>query len=420
MDFRTDLSFNTASPNTLHIDLNSCFATVEQQANPRLRGKPIAVAAFKSPGGCILAPSIEAKKYGIKTGMRVRDGKALYKDLIILEPDPWKYRNINIALKNLLLTYTDEVFPKSIDEFVLDFSGAAASDDPVAAGREIKARIKKEIGDWLTVSIGISTNRFLAKTASSLKKPDGLDVINHKNYTDVYKRLALDDLCGIKTRNIARLNMAGIHTVMDFYKAYPMALQMAFGSVVGHYWYLRLRGWEVDDLAQNRRSYGNSVALKKNFVTPEELSPVLTQLVEKMSMRMRAKGYWARGVHLGLLYRNGNYWHRGITIKNGVYTSRDIYRTAYKLLLSSYETSKSNSGVHTIAVSCFDLSREKHYQLNILTDLSRQITLTDALDDINTKWGNYTISPAKMVDTKNTVKDRIAFGGIKELEEIVL
>ena len=107
MDYQTkavqgNLDFNSASPLIMHIDLNSCFATIEQQANPLLRGKPIVVAAYDSPGGCILAPSIEAKEYGIKTGMRVRDGRALYPKLIVKPPDPWKYRNVHLGLRSVM------------------------------------------------------------------------------------------------------------------------------------------------------------------------------------------------------------------------------------------------------------------------------------------------------------------------------
>jgi len=176
----------------MHIDLNSCFATIEQQANPLLRGKPIAVAAFKSPGGCILAPSIEAKRYGIKTGMRVKEGKMLYQDLIVLEPDPWKYRNVHLSLRKILETYTNDVAPKSIDEFVLNLEGfPAMRKGLINVGNEIKKRIREEVGDWLKVSIGIAPNRYLAKTAAGLKKPDGLETINFENYAQVYESLEL-------------------------------------------------------------------------------------------------------------------------------------------------------------------------------------------------------------------------------------
>src|SRR3990170_4756783 len=96
-----DLSFNPSPSYIMHIDLNSCFATIEQQANRFLRGKPVAVAAYTTPNGCIVAPSIEAKRYGVKTGMRVKDGQMLCRDLIIVPPDPNKYRSIHLALKKL-------------------------------------------------------------------------------------------------------------------------------------------------------------------------------------------------------------------------------------------------------------------------------------------------------------------------------
>src|SRR5690606_1203607 len=118
--------FNPASPTILHIDLNSCFATVEQQANPLLRGRPIGVAAYASPNGCVLAPSVEAKRFGCKTGMRVKDCRQLCPDIVILTPDSSKYRYVHVKLKQLLNNYTDWVFPKSVDEFVLDLAGSQA------------------------------------------------------------------------------------------------------------------------------------------------------------------------------------------------------------------------------------------------------------------------------------------------------
>ena len=138
-----NLAFNPKPSTILHIDLNSCFATIEQQANPLLRGRPIAVAAYATPNGCILAPSIEAKQHGIKTGMRVKEGKLLYPRLIILPPDPWKYRNVHLKLRKLLSDYTYDLTPKSIDEFVLDFQKFSGS--PMhKVGSEIKTRIKKD------------------------------------------------------------------------------------------------------------------------------------------------------------------------------------------------------------------------------------------------------------------------------------
>lgn len=412
----TKLQFNPKPPTILHIDLNSCFATIEQQANPHLRGRPIAVAAYKSPSGCILAPSVEAKRLGIKTGMRVKDGKLLCSDLIVLEPDPWKYRNVHTQLKKILCDYVENPIPKSIDEFVINLEGFPSLKKGVLwTGCDIKKRIKTEIGEWITVSIGIGPNRFLAKTAASLKKPDGLEIINLENYSEVFSNLELSDLCGIKSNNIVRLNKLGIFTVPDFYNAEPKNLHDAFHSVVGYYWYLRLKGWEIDDVEFNRSSYGNSVALYQNFTSPEELSPVLLKLVEKMAGRMRKAGYKAKGVHVSMLYRNGAYWHKGFSTDEYLFSSGDIYKKAYKILTHS----PYKYPVHTLAVSCFDLKKDDYLQLSMIEDVNKKVGLTKALDQISEKWGNFVITPAKMLGTKDLVKDRISFGGVKELEEFV-
>ena len=102
------------------MDLNACFATIEQQANPKIRHKPVAVAAYATPNGCILAASYEAKRMGVSTGERVKDGKAKCPNLIVLSPDPWKYRNVHLKLRKLISKYTYDFDPKSIDEFVLN------------------------------------------------------------------------------------------------------------------------------------------------------------------------------------------------------------------------------------------------------------------------------------------------------------
>src|SRR5690349_10629218 len=142
------LPFNQTPPTRLHIDLNSCFATIEQQANPLLRGRPIAVAAYTTPNGCIVSPSVEAKRFGVKVGMRVKDGKQLCPQLLVLAPDPWKYRHIHQQLHKLLSAYTDRITPKSIDEFALDLEGAPAfARGMVTVAREMKQRIRREVGE---------------------------------------------------------------------------------------------------------------------------------------------------------------------------------------------------------------------------------------------------------------------------------
>jgi DNA polymerase-4 len=416
MAYPTELGFNPKPSTIMHLDLNSCFATIEQQANPHLRGKPVAVAAYTTPSGCIVAPSVEAKRYGIKVGMRVKDGKLLYPGLIVLPPDPWKYRNVHLGLRRILSDYTADLTPKSIDEFVLNMEGYPAfSRGMWELAREIKTRIRREVGDWLTVSVGIAPNRFLAKTGASLNKPDGLDEIKKDNYLDVYSRLSLTDLCGIKLRNAVRLNGMGIYSVLDFYKAPYWKLKAAFESILGYYWYLRLRGWEIDDVLFARRSYGNSFALPQSLSAPDELSPILSKLVEKTGRRFRHAGYKARGVHLAIGYRDGTFWHKGVTTSKILFDSRDVYRVAFKLL----KTSPYKKPVRDLAVSVFNLMDDPTLQLELFEDLGKKEKLVKAVDKANERWGNFVITPARMMNSKDVVIDRIAFGGVKELEEFV-
>jgi len=138
--------FNPAPSRVMHLDLNSCFAAIEQQANLHLRGRPIVVAAYTSGSGCILASSIEAKKLGIKTGLRVREGRAICPDLIVLSPDTDKYRFVHHRLHNLLTVYTPNLVAKSIDEFVLGFHHTQ-NQNLFSTARQIKYRIRQEIGE---------------------------------------------------------------------------------------------------------------------------------------------------------------------------------------------------------------------------------------------------------------------------------
>jgi DNA polymerase IV len=191
------------------------------------------------------------------------------------------------------------------NEAVIDFSDTYAlyNRSLVDIGQEIKQRFKKEIGEWMVCSIGISTNRFLAKLAASLKKPDGLETIDHTNVLSVYAQVSLLDLNGINTRNEARLNACGIFTPMEFFNASVDTLKkQVFQSINGYYWYLRLRGHEIDEEDFARKSFGNTYALGKQTNDPRELSKLLMKLCEKTGRRLRRAGYAATGVHVACVY----------------------------------------------------------------------------------------------------------------------
>ena len=412
-----DLPINHNRPLIMHVDLNSCFATIEQQANPLLRGKPLVVAAYETPNACILAPSIEAKRQGVKTGMRIREARLICPEIVVRTPDPPKYRDVHMKFKKIFQYYSPDVTPKSIDEAIIDFAPVESLGvDLVRISQEIKMRMKKEIGEWIICSIGIGTNMFLAKLAASLHKPDGLDMIDYRNLLKIYQAVDLLDLNGINTRFQARLNTYGIFTPLDFYNANPDVLEKkVFKSVLGRRWYEKLRGYEADQREYPTRSIGQQYALKMATDNPKEISRLLMKLCEKMGRRLRKKGLNARGIHVWCMYRDYSYWHRGRMMDTTMYTTYELYRCAQLVL----NQQPANKPIFKMGVSCYDLYECDTSQMTLfdITDTRARRT-ADAMDTINNKYGEFTIVPGIMLDMDNMILDRIAFGGAREIEDL--
>ncbi len=399
----------------MHIDLNSCFATAEQCVNPHLRGKPIVVCAYASPNGCVVAPSIEAKQFGIKTGMTLRDARLLYPKVIVRTPTPSLYRDIHQKFKTIFQDYSPSVTPKSIDEAVIDFTQTASyfKRDLTDIGKEIKQRLRTEVNEWMKCNVGIGTNRFLAKTAASLHKPDGLDVITHKNLEEVYNSLKLTDLCGINTRFEARLNAYGIFTPLQFFHAPLQKLKkQVFRSILGYYWYLRLRGHEIDAVDFGRKSFGNSYALREQTAEQKKLSPLLMKLCEKTGRRLRRHKSSAQGVAVWVLYTDGTTWHQSRKQEIALYTTHEIYIKAMRLLNKTNYEKK----VRNLAVSVYDLMDAKSEQMEIFQNPTHEIS--DAADDMDDRYGEFTVVPALMMGMRDTIIDRVAFGSVSELEDL--
>ncbi len=412
-----ELQTNTKTPSVMHVDLNSCFAIVEQQANPFLRGVPVGVAAYTGASGCVISPSYEAKREGVKVGMRVSDAKQICPEIRIIPPDPPKYRAVHQMFCRIFKDYTPVVVPKSIDEAVLDFDGMNYSlERLIKIGREIKLRMKLEIGEWITCNVGISTNRFLAKTAASLHKPDGLDVITHENVRDVLGKLDLIDLCGINVRYKFRLNAHGIYTPLQFLDSSSNKLKKeVFKSIVGYYWYMRLRGWEIDQTEFGRKSYGQSYALHHYTNNKDELCRLLMKLCEKMGRRLRKAAFFAKGIHIGVLYSNGQLWHVGRKTEHPLYSTLELYNEAKKYLITA-----SHLPVTHIFVSCFNLHDFRVQQLDLLdSGKDKRWRVSRSLDVVNNRYGEYVVLPsATMKSMEEEIIDRVPFGGIKELEEL--
>jgi DNA polymerase-4 len=410
------LPLNSAEPQILHIDLNSCFAMVEQQARPLLRGRPVGVTNRKTPNACVVAASYEAKREGVKVGMTFNEAKLLVPGLIMVETDPPKYHFVYQKLINIMSSYSPKIGMKSIDEGIIDFNGTRKFVNQrslTEIGYEIKQRLKADVGPWMTCNIGIAPNRFLAKQAASLRKPDGLDLIDRTNLRQTLSQLELTDLFGIARRNQARLNAYGIMTPLQFLEA-PAALlrKQVFKSVVGEDWYKRLRGYEVDDYVSATKTVGRQYVLDVYHSSEEILRSRLFYLCETTGLKLRHKGLRARGISVHTRYEDGRYWHQRQAYNEPFYTNGEIYRRAWQLFSQRPRLSFEKE----LGLSCYLLEPADYQQLSLLPEINRDWELTKTLDEINTRHGDFTLTSATSASSKTVVKQKIPFGTTRYFE----
>ncbi len=407
-------SYNSERPLIMHIDLNSCFATVEQQSRPMLRGRPVVIVNRRTEHTSIVTASYEAKALGVTVGMRVRDAKLLAPGLVALESDPAKYRFVYHRMMDIMKSYSAHVTMKSIDEGVIDFHQATERmrlRSLEEIGYEIKQRLKDEIGCAMRCNVGIATNRFLAKTAAGLHKPDGLDVITHENLRDTLETLKLTGLTGIAGRNEHRLNAVGIYTPLQFLDASSETLhKMVFKSVLGEQWHQRLRGWEVDDVAHDMKTVGRQYVLEANDLSRTEIVQRLHHLCESVGSRLRSQNRVARGVFVYAKTYDRGYWHARKMHELPFFSDNAIYTQASLLFAGAPRHVKE------IGISCYELCDDDDPQLSLFGDqVAREHRLVDAMDVINQRYGERVIHSADTLGTGRFVRQKIPFGSTRFL-----
>jgi DNA polymerase-4 len=402
--------FNKAAPSILFLDLNSAFASIEQQHRPELRGLPIAVCPAVSRASVVISSSREARALGIKTGMRVYEAMPLCPDLTLVEAHPDRYLETSHQLLQLLDSYSPLVLPLSIDEAAVDLAGTTAlRRDLCDLGREVKQRLRDEVGDWLTCSIGFSTNVFLAKQAAELEKPDGLQIIDHTNIEQVFGRLQLTDLTGISAGNAARLRRAGLTTPLHFLRASQQTLRrQAFGSVVGDVWYLQLHGWETmsfDEAA--RKTIGHSHVLAKPAATPDEVRALMLRLCDRLGRRLRGESLVAGRVELQVRTTDGHRSHKHRR-QERVVATKDIY----DLCLHLWEQMDEQRPIRFMGITLAELSPAEVDQLNLFESraLPTSERVSAAIDQLRDRFGEGAVKPARLLHRDDLAPERIAFG----------
>jgi DNA polymerase IV len=400
---------NTAAPSVLFLDLNSAFASIEQQYRPELRGRPVAVCPGAARASAVISASREARALGVRTGMRVHQALPLCPDLVLLEPDAARYREVSGLVLELVDSYSPKVLPLSIDEAAVDLAGTpSARRDLRELGLEVKRRLRDEVGDWLTCSVGFSTNVFLAKLAAELEKPDGLQVIDHRNLEQVFSRLQLTDLTGISEGNAARIRRAGIVTPLQLLRASQHTLRrQVFGSIVGEAWYLRLRGFETESFAPPaRKSISHSHVLPRATADPDEVAALMLRLCDRLGRRLRQEELVAGRLELGVRADGGVSRHQHRRVERLVAT-QDIYGVARQL----WERIGERRPIRSMAVALGELSPAAVSQLDLFAPGEQRSERVSALQDrLRDRFGEGAVTSARLLNRGDLAPERIAFG----------
>ncbi|HEY2599153.1 MAG TPA: hypothetical protein VGJ79_11810 [Candidatus Dormibacteraeota bacterium] len=415
-----DLGLNTADPATLVIDLNCAFASIEQQHDPKLRDRPLAIAAYATDAATIVSSSREARDLGIKTGMRVYEAKAIFPRIVVREPNPPLYRAASDTLIEILLRHSPDVLRMSIDEASMNLAGTPdlVKLGPEGVGRAIKRAIREEIGECVTCSVGISTSIWMAKQASNLDKRDGLQRIDHTNLVSVFERLELTDLSGIAEATATRLRKAGIRTPIEFLVATQAQVGLAgMRSDVSNGWRQRLRGFEVSTFESvARKSYSHSHVLARATASQAELEELLIRLSDMIGRRLRAAERRGSVVSIGVVYRpDVDRLSRQSTLASPISTGDEIYKAALKLLAAR----DTRRPVGTLGVGLAGLSDAGPGQMDLFDAPSRprDARLEKAMDAIRDRFGEDAVQRARLLGRAPVVRDRIAFGNTGHPDE---
>lgn len=392
--------------------MNAYFASVEQQLQPRLRHRPVAVAPVMVDSTCCIAASYEAKRYGIKTGTKVGVARKLCPDLQVVEGRP----DVYVEFHEKILTAVDAVIPieqvHSIDEMSCRLTGRQQEiAQAIVLGRQVKEAIGIRVGRYMRCSVGLATNRFLAKVASDMQKPDGLTVITHDDLPHKLHTLTLSDLPGIGTSMLARLHDCRVQTVEQLCSLSMAQMAGIWQSVIGRWWWHLLRGYDLPEPPTHRRTISHSHVLSPEFRTDEGARAVLVKLIHKAAARLRRLNYWAGGLSVHVSYSNRKeVWKQSVNLGQcqDTQTMMEAFSTLWSLRPQDWSPDY-------VAVALFDLTAASSVSQPLFPKDRRRIQLAQAMDAINERFGAYSIYFGSMHDTQDAAPMRISFTHIPDV-----
>jgi len=321
----------------IHVDMDAFFAAIEQRDNPSLQAKPVIVGALPGSRGVVSTASYEARAYGVRSAMPIRQAWHLCPEGIFLTVNMEKYVRVSGQLMDILQEFSSRVEPVSIDEAFLDVSGYEASfPDPVDLARALKQRIKDQL--QLPVSVGVGPNKFIAKLASGMKKPDGLVVIPPEEVEKVLSDLPVAELWGVGKSLEAKLKEMGINTVGELSQVPREILKQKFGKI-GEFLHEISHGIDERKVETEYypQSFGREITFEKDTRDPEIISATLKELSHEVSRRLQAEGYLGRVVNLKIRYSNFETHTRSISLVDATYREEIIYYMVCYLMVSSLE-----------------------------------------------------------------------------------
>lgn len=415
----------------LYLDLNSYFASVEQQLQPALRGKPVIVAPVDSDTTVAIAASYEAKAFGIFTGTPVWEAKQKCRDLLITPARHERYVEFHEAIIAEIWRYIPVNRVCSIDEVACRLLDN--ENDPVSAralGERIKAGIRAGVGECLISSVGIAPNRLLAKLASNMKKPDGLTLLESRELPDRLFALPLRAIAGIGEKMEKRLARQAVLTIEDYCARKPRDAGDAWGGVLGdRLWYL-LHGFDLPERPTQSRSIGHSHVLSPTRRAPEPARLTARRLTLKAASRLRRSNRIARLLILhGRFESDKSKWHGSIRLPATAdsFTILAALDAIWPRLIADGAAKEGGFRLRMIGVALTELDEALGEQQSLFAHLdpndplareTRTLGLSRAMDRINERFGRNAVTLGPMTGGRlDRIGAAIAFGRIPERAE---
>ncbi|SDN39770.1 DNA polymerase IV [Alkalicoccus daliensis] len=372
-----------------HVDMNSFYASVEVADDPSLLGKPLAIAGnAKKRKGIVVTASYEARAKGIKPPVPLWEAKKLCRDLIVKEPRFERYREKSKQMFQILMEYSELVQPVSIDEGYMDVTHTTSRNSAIHMAETIQQRLLKELG--LPSSIGIAPNKFLAKTASDMKKPMGITVLRKREVSTKLWPMAAVEMHGIGEKTAKKLEHHGIKTIGDIAGEDPEKLSRIFGAG-GRRMYERAYGIDnrpVDpEEAKQFKSIGHSRTLEEDAVDTKDVYPALTLMSDSVSERLKKKHVYASGIQLTIRYADWETVQRSARLPAPLDDGSIILSTAIKI----WENSWNGKPVRLVGVTGIDLvpKGQANKQLDLFSYQSdkKSWEREELLENLNKKFG---------------------------------